>query len=540
IGYTVDRCFELVGYLVGYVKKNFNANTRHVSSNNASASADVHSNNVSRNNATTSNFHVSLSNEQLSRLTSLLNDNGVSTTNVNMAGKSFNFLMVVFKFNLNFKRYFNGNTTFLTGNLSLRWIVDSGENQHMIVSTKFLLNVVEISNLGLTVGHPNGTQALITKISDLKINNDITLYDVLVIPKYIVSVLSVHKLARDTVWVYTLKRKDDVYDSIEELPLYLWSEYILTAVYIINRIPSYVLSGKSPFSLVYGHGHLLSHFRVFGCLCYATILNNQDKFSSKSEKYVFIGNLEQTVFDYGVTKDLYHKNLCDNENPKRPNDEGRESSNDDGTELNPEFQGNGNSEATSIEENNTHPEGNVSDETDFVGDFYENSEFKSEVKDLPVNTVRRVVNYANLSHENFCFDSSLNKSVESTCYKDVILNNNWTDTMNAKIEALNKNHTWIITDLSANRKPIGSKWIFKIKYRENGEIERYKARLVVKDFNQREEIDFDETFTLVVKISTIRCFIALSVKNKWHLFQLGVNNAFLYGDLEEDVYMTIP
>ncbi|GKE65508.1 ribonuclease H-like domain-containing protein, partial [Tanacetum coccineum] len=150
IGYTVDRCFELVGYLVGYVKKNFNANTRPVSSNNASASADVHSNNVSRNNATTSNSHVSLSNEQLSRLTSLLNDNGVSTTNANMA-----------------------------------------------VNAKFLINLVDISNRGLTVGHPNGTQALITKIGDLKINNDITLYDVLVVPEYTVSLLSIHKLARD-------------------------------------------------------------------------------------------------------------------------------------------------------------------------------------------------------------------------------------------------------------------------------------------------------------------------------------------------------
>ncbi|GKA68895.1 ribonuclease H-like domain-containing protein [Tanacetum coccineum] len=86
IGHTVDRCFELVGYPAGYVKKNFNANTRRVSSNNASASADVHSNNVSSNNATTSNSHVSLSNEQLARLMSLLNDNGVSTANANMAG----------------------------------------------------------------------------------------------------------------------------------------------------------------------------------------------------------------------------------------------------------------------------------------------------------------------------------------------------------------------------------------------------------------------------------------------------------------------
>ncbi|GJT42106.1 ribonuclease H-like domain-containing protein [Tanacetum coccineum] len=67
----------------------------------------------------------------------------------------------------------------------------------MTVSAKILINVVDISNLCLTVGHPNGTQALITNIGDLKINNDITLYDGLVVPEYTVSLLSVHKLSRD-------------------------------------------------------------------------------------------------------------------------------------------------------------------------------------------------------------------------------------------------------------------------------------------------------------------------------------------------------
>ncbi|GKD51335.1 ribonuclease H-like domain-containing protein [Tanacetum coccineum] len=112
---------------------------------------------------------------------------------LNIKGTFFNGSV---KFNLNFKRYFNGNINFVVGNISLGWIVDSGANQHMIVSAKFLVNVVDISNLGLTVGNPNGTQALITKIGDLKINN-ITLYDVLVVPEYTISLLSVHKLSRN-------------------------------------------------------------------------------------------------------------------------------------------------------------------------------------------------------------------------------------------------------------------------------------------------------------------------------------------------------
>nr|GEY96145.1 putative reverse transcriptase, RNA-dependent DNA polymerase, Gag-polypeptide of LTR copia-type [Tanacetum cinerariifolium] len=112
--------------------------------------------------------------------------------------------------------------------------------------------------------------------------------------------------------------------------------------------------------------------------------------------------------------------------------------------------------------------------------------------------------------------------------------------MNNEMEALNKNRTWIITDLPSNRKPIGCKWIYKIKYKSNDEIERYKARLVAKGYSQREGIDYDETFSPVVKMTTVRCLIALVVKNKWNMYQLDVNNAFLYGELEEDVYMTLP
>ena len=73
-----------------------------------------------------------------------------------------------------------------------------------------------------------------------------------------------------------------------ELPLYFWSDCIVTAVHLINRTPS-VLFGKSPFFYVYGHDPSLSHFKVFGCLCYATVLNNSGKFISRSEKSVFIG-----------------------------------------------------------------------------------------------------------------------------------------------------------------------------------------------------------------------------------------------------------
>ena len=73
------------------------------------------------------------------------------------------------------------------------------------------------------------------------------------------------------------------------ISLSMWPECILTAAYLINRLPSSVLSGKSPFECVYGRKSRLSHLRSFGCLCFSSILNNSDKFSSRSEKCVLIG-----------------------------------------------------------------------------------------------------------------------------------------------------------------------------------------------------------------------------------------------------------
>ncbi|GJY36045.1 ribonuclease H-like domain-containing protein, partial [Tanacetum coccineum] len=119
------------------------------------------------------------------------------------------------------------------------------------------------------------------------------------------------------------------------------------------------------------------------------------------------------------------------------------------------------------------------------------------------------------------------------CLSEAMSDPNWVEAMNNEIEALNRNNTWTICDL-----PIGRIW--KIKYKASGEIERYKARLVAKGFSQREGFDYDETFSHVVKMVTVRCLIGLAVVNNWPLYQLDVNNAFLYGDLVEDVYMTLP
>ena len=102
----------------------------------------------------------------------------------------------------------------------------------------------------------------------------------------------------------------------------------------------------------------------------------------------------------------------------------------------------------------------------------------------------------------------------------------WREAMDKEIQALEQNHTWELTSLPPGKTPIGCKWVYRIKLKSDGigTVERYKARLVAKGYTQREGLDFIETFSP----------IALP------LHQLDINNAFLHGDLDEEVYMTLP
>ncbi|KAJ0606762.1 putative RNA-directed DNA polymerase [Helianthus annuus] len=116
----------------------------------------------------------------------------------------------------------------------------------------------------------------------------------------------------------------------------------------------------------------------------------------------------------------------------------------------------------------------------------------------------------------------------------------WQEAMNTEVKALIKNGTWEKCVLPAGKKPVGCRWVFTIKYKADGTIERYKARLVAKGYTQTYGIDYSETFSPVAKINTIRVLFSVAANKDWPLHQFDVKNAFLHGNLEEEVYMEAP
>ncbi|XP_073358374.1 uncharacterized protein [Aegilops tauschii subsp. strangulata] len=116
----------------------------------------------------------------------------------------------------------------------------------------------------------------------------------------------------------------------------------------------------------------------------------------------------------------------------------------------------------------------------------------------------------------------------------------WRAAMEQEVQALHKNDTWRLVPPVPGVNVIDSKWVFKVKRHANGSIERYKARLVAKGFKQRYGLDYEDTFSPVIKPTTIRLLLSLAVTRGWFLRQLDVQNAFLHGILEEEVYMRQP
>lgn len=126
---------------------------------------------------------------------------------------------------------------------------------------------------------------------------------------------------------------------------------------------------------------------------------------------------------------------------------------------------------------------------------------------------------------------------ESQYVREALTHPVWFSAMKKEYDALVKNKTWRLVYLPPNWSAVGCKWVFKVKHNFDGTVNCYKARLVAKGFHQKQGFDYSETFSPVVKPTTIRIVLSLALAKGWSLGQLDVNNAFLNGKLKEEVYM---
>ncbi|GJV60557.1 zinc finger, CCHC-type containing protein [Tanacetum coccineum] len=144
-----------------------------------------------------------------------------------------------------------------------------------------------------------------------------------------------------------------------------------------------------------------------------------------------------------------------------------------------------------------------------------------------------------LSQRKYCFIIKEDPRTlsEAMASRDVAF---WKEAVQRRIDSIMHNDTWELTDLPLGCKALGCKWILKRKMKVDRSIDKYKARLIIQGFRQKEEIDFFDTYAQVARISTIRLLLALAAIHDLVIHQMDVKTAFLNGDLDEEIYMKQP
>jgi hypothetical protein len=154
-----------------------------------------------------------------------------------------------------------------------------------------------------------------------------------------------------------------------------------------------------------------------------------------------------------------------------------------------------------------------------------------QLRQLTDGTVRYPLPWALLS------ESAL---IEPTYFSNVVKISKWCNSTQVEFNALLKNHTWFIVPPMTTKNVVGCKWVFKLKRKVGGFVEHHKAQLVAKGFHQHAGLDYGETYSPVVKSTTIRTVLSIAYSLGSLLKQIDIQNAFLHGILSEDVYMAQP
>uniref|UniRef100_A0A2N9HP48 Integrase catalytic domain-containing protein n=1 Tax=Fagus sylvatica TaxID=28930 RepID=A0A2N9HP48_FAGSY len=338
-----------------------------------------------------------------------------------------------------------------------------------------------------------------------------------------------------------------------KVPVPFWGEAVLTAAHAINRIPSPTISNQTPYERLFGSPPHYQHLRSFGSACFVLLQPHEhNKLEPRSRLCCFLGYGE-TQKGYRCYDPIAHRlrisrhvvfwehRLFTEVSQFRPSFS-LSSLSDLFPEVSPpslESFPPSPEVSTSIPqtESSDHSSGSSSQETPHSSP--ESPAPAPSEDPAPATTLRRSSRVTTLpSHlRDFHCYTALATLHEPHSYREASSNPLWQAAMTEELDALSRTRTWDLVDLPPEKSVVGCKWVFKIKTRSDGSIERYKARLVAKGFTQEYGIDYEETFAPVARLSSVRTLLAVAASRQWKLFQMDVKNAFLNGDLSEEVYM---
>ena len=286
-----------------------------------------------------------------------------------------------------------------------------------------------------------------------------------------------------------------------ELPKSFWAEALATAVYLRNRSPTKPVEGKTPYEAIYGEKPKVKHLRVFGCTAYSHIPKDErQKLDAKARKCIFLGypcnRKGYRLYDQSIRRVIHSRDVRFNESvcgfekefttdaavtdPKivveSISDENKSLA-DDSSEPTVEKQ-------TGTEENSSEPEGESTEPT----------VRRSQRETRRPNFYGELVNTAKTVSEPTTVEEALSCSEKQ----------NWKEAMKDEFQSLQANQVWDLVTPPKDCKVINCKWVFKCKLGEHGQVERYKARLVAQGYSQRPGIDYEETFSPVVRFESVR------------------------------------
>ncbi|RVW33229.1 Retrovirus-related Pol polyprotein from transposon RE1 [Vitis vinifera] len=157
-----------------------------------------------------------------------------------------------------------------------------------------------------------------------------------------------------------------------------------------------------------------------------------------------------------------------------------------------------------------------------------------------IYSIANFVSYDHLSSSSSVLVASIDSISVPKTVTEALNHPGWKNAMLEEICALEDNHTWKLVDLPQGKKVVGCKWVFAVKVNPDGSVARLKARLVARGYAQTYGVDYSDTFSPIAKLNSVRLFISIVASQQWMIHQLDIKNAFLHGDLEEEVYLEQP